>query len=245
MILDKILDQVAGKLEKMVIEAYESVEDVGKLLKRKKEIRVLINPETYSLKHTVVMVTGDSATNKGNVRTKLAYMAPKEITLDFLFDNTGIIDGEIRNFLKKPLNTLHQEIEDFRDMLMAYKGSAHQPYVVQLAWGKLHFVGRAQEMDVTYKLFDPDGSPKRAVAKVKFIETTAEEKWEATVKPNSPDLTHVVQVKDGDTLPLLCQKIYGHPKYYLQVAAVNGLGNFRQLPPGLELVFPPINKTAN
>ena len=54
-----------------------------------------------------------------------------------------------------------------------------------------------------------------------------------------------VQVpKHGDTLPQLCFAIYGDPRYYLQVAAENGLTNFRDLSPGDNLVFPPIDKAA-
>ena len=43
----------------------------------------------------------------------------------------------------------------------------------------------------------------------------------------------------GDTLPLLCQQIYGSATHYLQVAAFNGLDDFRVLEPGRELLFPP------
>ena len=50
-------------------------------------------------------------------------------------------------------------------------------------------------------------------------------------------------VKAGDTLPLMCYRIYGDPKYYLDVAEVNHLGNFRVLIPGSALVFPPIEKS--
>ena len=59
---------------------------------------------------------------------------------------------------------------------------------------------------------------------------------------NSPDLTHVRIVQAHQTLPLLCQEIYGSPGYYLQVAAANGLDDFRNLRPGQQLVFPPLEK---
>jgi nucleoid-associated protein YgaU len=41
----------------------------------------------------------------------------------------------------------------------------------------------------------------------------------------------------------MCYSIYGDPKYYLQVAEVNGISNFRQLKPGTDHFFPPIEKT--
>lgn len=59
---------------------------------------------------------------------------------------------------------------------------------------------------------------------------------------SSSDLTHYRTVKKGDTLPLMCYRIYGHSKYYWQIAKVNGLSNFRELQPDNELFFPPIEK---
>ena len=46
-------------------------------------------------------------------------------------------------------------------------------------------------------------------------------------------------VVDGDTLPLLCREIYGSASYYLRVAQVNRLDDFRNLTAGQELIFPP------
>jgi nucleoid-associated protein YgaU len=93
-------------------------------------------------------------------------------------------------------------------------------------------------------LFNPDGQPIRAVAKVKFKRSMEEKKRAAKENRKSPDLTHLRKVKAGDTLPLMCYRIYGDPKYYLKVAEINGLGNFRFLKPGTALLFPPIDQTS-
>jgi nucleoid-associated protein YgaU len=61
---------------------------------------------------------------------------------------------------------------------------------------------------------------------------------------SSPDLSHLVTVKAGDTLPLLCCNIYGSSVYYLEVARVNGLAHFRDLAPGMQLLFPPLQDSA-
>ena len=61
---------------------------------------------------------------------------------------------------------------------------------------------------------------------------------------SSPDLSHVVTVKAGDTLPLLCYDIYGSSNPYIKVAAVNGLTDFRDLQPGQQLMFPVMQSTA-
>ena len=57
---------------------------------------------------------------------------------------------------------------------------------------------------------------------------------------SSPDLTHSRIVKNGDTLPLLTKEVYGTSAYYLRVAQVNKLDDFRNLTPGQELFFPPL-----
>ena len=72
----------------------------------------------------------------------------------------------------------------------------------------------------------------------------AEAQRAAREKKSSPDLTHERVVKEGDNLPLMTYRIYGDPKYYLEVARVNGLTNFRKLTPGQKIVFPPIEKVG-
>ncbi|MGR9053652.1 MAG: LysM peptidoglycan-binding domain-containing protein, partial [Gammaproteobacteria bacterium] len=59
---------------------------------------------------------------------------------------------------------------------------------------------------------------------------------------SSPDLTHARMVLAGDTLPLMTERIYGTSKYYLRIAQINGLDDFRNLKPGSMLVFPPLEK---
>ena len=56
----------------------------------------------------------------------------------------------------------------------------------------------------------------------------------------SPDLTHKVVTREGDTLPLICYDIYGDSSYYLEVAKYNNIANFRNLIPGTTLYVPPI-----
>jgi hypothetical protein len=39
---------------------------------------------------------------------------------------------------------------------------------------------------------------------------------------------------------LLCNRIYGDPAYFVDVARYNGLDAFRRLEPGARLQFPPL-----
>jgi hypothetical protein len=226
-----------GKLEKMLILAYESSEkaESGGKTDAKDQFEALINPETYTIEYKVKTANAQGQGSSG-AQAKFEYTLPEELSFEFLFDNTGIIDGKPKE------DGIFDDVNHFRQMLTGYQGNSHEPYHLKLVWGNLIFKGRAIELGITYRLFNPDGQPIRAVVKVKFKGSVEEKKRVALEDKSSPDLTHVRKVKAGDTLPLLCNQIYGDPKYYLQVAQVNTLSNFRSLTLGSELVFPPLTK---
>lgn len=227
-----------GKLEKMLILAFETSEDAenGGKPEAKASVETFINPETYTLEYKVKTAEGQGQGTSG-AQAKFEYTMPEELTFEFLFDNTGIIDG------KPKKDGVFDAVNDFRRVLTEYQGTSHEPYHLKLVWGNLIFKGRAIELSITHKLFNPDGQPIRAVAKAKFKGSIEEKKRAAKEDKTSPDLTHHYRVKAGDNLPLLCYRIYGDPQYYLKVAEANGLSNFRILDPGTNLVFPPIEQT--
>ncbi len=228
-----------GKLEKMLILAFETSEaaESGGKAEAKESFEALINPETYTLEYKVKTSDGQGQGSSGT-QAKFEYTMPEELTFEFLFDNTGIIDGNPK------ADGIFDDVNHFRDLLTKYQGESHEPYHLKLIWGNLIFKGRAIELGITYKLFNPDGQPIRAIAKAKFKGSIEEKKRAAKENKSSPDLTHQVKVKTGDTLSLLCYRIYGDPKYYLEVAKINNLDNFRYLQPGTDLIFPPIQKSS-
>lgn len=229
----------AGKLEKMLILAFASSEaaERGGVFEAKDLFEALINPETYTLEYKVKTTEGQGQGTSG-AQSKFAYILPQELTFDFLFDNTGLIDDK-----PKP-NGIFDDVNHFRDLLTKYRGDSHEPYHLKLVWGNLIFKGRAIEVGITYKLFNPDGQPIRAVVRVKFQGSIEEKKRISLEDSHSPDLTHRRTVKPGDTLPLLCFEVYGDPRHYLYVAAFNGFDGFRALEVGDPVLFPPLPKTA-
>lgn len=224
-------------LEKMLIQAFESASDAESGSNVKDRFEALINPESYTLEYKIKTQEGQGQGSSG-AQTRFEYTQPEELSFEFLFDNTGIIDDQ-----PKP-DGVFDDVNHLRNLLIGYQGNAHEPYHLKLVWGNLLFKGRCIELGVTYKLFNPDGQPIRAVVKSKFKGSIEEQKRVAQEYNRSPDLSHRRMVKAGDTLPLLCQQIYGDPKYYLQVARINGLTQFRRLKPGTDLLFPPLAKTG-
>ncbi len=228
-----------GKLEKMLILAFSDSEKAenGGVNDADDQFEALINPESYTLQYKLKFSQGAQGQGTSGAQLKYEYTEPEEITFDFLFDNTGIIDGQSRE-------SVAEDLKKLKDVLIGYKGDSHEPRHLKLVWGENSiFKGRVTELSINHKLFRSDGTPIRAIATVKFKSSIEEQKRAAKENKSSPDLTHIRKVKSGDTLPLMCYSIYGDPKYYLQVAEINGLSNFRQLKPGTDLFFPPLKKT--
>jgi len=196
----------------------------------------LINPENYVLDYAVDFTEGQGA-GTTSAQQRFNVKKPDEMSFEFLFDSTGIIDGQ-------PKPDIDDDVQAFKNLLMEYDSDSHEPKHFMLVWGKFIFKGRCSALTITYKLFNPDGSPIRAVCKTTFKGSIDETLRVAMEDALSPDITHYVVAGSGDTLPLLCYRIYGDPKYYFQVAQVNNLTNFRALQQGQELFFPPLTKTT-
>lgn len=242
-----------GQLQKMTLVAYsDNTFSADKKLPVDPYV-VLINPETYALSYSLSLndtsAQGSSVPvvgyNKGNLQT---------LNFKFLFDGTGVIksnDVGILSGLASGLaipgvNALTldvaAELGKFKKVVYDYQGTSHQPPYVQIRWGVLSYNCVLTRMNITFKLFKPDGSPLRAEADCTFTGVIDEKKLTALMNKQSPDISHIKTVIDGDTLPLMCYKEYGDSKYYYQVAQFNGLTNFKQLIPGTKLVFPPVAK---
>jgi hypothetical protein len=224
-----------GQLEKMKIYAYNNPElsnqhQVGE------PFVAMMNPETYTI-DTKMEFNLQQAPGTSGSQPRFLRKPPEEMSFDFLFDNTGIIDG-------KPSTDITEKIQKLELLLMGYDSSSHEPKFFKLVWGTLLFKGRCTGLNIAYKLFNPDGKPIRAVCKVTLKEFKEENLRVAQEKPQSPDLTHSRLVKEGDTLPLMCFRIYGDSRHYLTVARANKLVNFRKLTVGEELFFPPFEKVS-
>lgn len=221
-----------AEFEKMTIYAYNNPD----LATEKGKFAAMINPENYTLDIKMEFNDGQAQGTSG-ANPKFKLKNPEELSFEFLFDNTGIIDDN-------PRTNITDDIKNFRDFLMGYDGETHEPKFFKLVWGTLLFKARCTGLNIAYKLFNPDGSPIRAICKTTFKELKEEELRVSEENAQSPDLTHYRTVKKGDLLPLMCYKIYGDSKYYIQVAKVNKLMNFRKLEAGTELFFPPVEKKS-
>jgi phage tail protein X len=136
-------------------------------------------------------------------------------------------------------------IDSFVALVATVNGVIHRPNYLKLSWAQLQFQCVLSKLNITYTLFKPNGTPIRAKVATSFLSFASEKQLAAEANKSSPDMTHLVTVVAGDTLPALCHRIYGSSTFYLKVAAVNGLVDFRRLQPGMQLVFPPLAGPAS
>lgn len=230
-----------GQLEKMKIYAYNNPELSDAHLVPGDEFDnpfvAMMNPETYTLE-TKMEFNFQQGQGTSGSQSRFELKLPEEMTFEFLFDNTGIIDGQ-------KSDDIADKIQKFAIFLMGHDGETHEPKFFKLVWGTLLFKGRCTALNINYKLFNPDGKPIRAICKVTLKEFKEENLRVAEENNQSPDLTHQIVVNAGDTLPALCYKIYGDSRYYMQIAQFNKIQNFRNLQQGQELVFPPLSNTSS
>ena len=97
-------------------------------------------------------------------------------------------------------------------------------------------------LKVAYELFSRTGVALRAKVDASFKESKENQLRQAEENKSSPDLTHLRTVQEGDTLPLMTERIYGSDTYYLEVAKYNNIRHFRKLKAGTQIAFPPIAK---
>lgn len=237
-----------GKKEKVVITPYENSEFLEG--KKSKPFELLINPSGYSIDYKT-NYNKEEAIGKNKTDFKFESSPSPFLNLEFLLDGTGVAKSNPGNTLINKIKgkdftkeTVADQLDLFYNATGEYDGTIHKPHHVKINWGTLEFLGVLLDFTIEYKLFTPEGYPLRAIIKAKFGGSVSQRLEKALSKPASPDLTHKRTVKAGDTLPLMTERIYGDSKYYLEVAKVNNLINFRQLKPGTELYFPPIEKIA-
>jgi len=226
-----------GELEKFKIFAFL---DENYLQPAAPPFTVQINPETYS--SSIVNVYNTDTAQGTNISNKnFNYTTARRMDFEFLFDSSGVlpVSGPVSAITNIDINIT---IAAFKELVFEFFGTTHQPRYLILVWGTLIFKCRLINLDITYKLFRPDGIPIRAVAKCTFEECISSDVVEAILKLSSPDLTHIRTVLQGDTLPLMCYNIYGDSKYYIEVARVNNLNDFKNLQPGQQIFFPPLEK---
>lgn len=212
----------------------------GQVIERRSEsFAVTINPADYKHSHSIAYTGGEDGDaaplGKAGATTRFNTVNAEKVVFSIVLDGTGVVaDAKGRS--------VGDQVGKLKALVYDYDGETHEPNIVKLSWGKGldGFIGRLTSLDIDYTLFHPSGEALRAKLGLSFVSYETPKEEAAAANRSSPDLSHLVVVRAGDTLPLLCQRIYQDPSRYLAVARHNDLDDFRQLTPGVELDFPPM-----
>lgn len=196
-------------------------------------LEVMINPTKYKHTHSIEYAGGNQPLGLPDSSKMYKTTAAEKVCFTLLFEGTGAIKG-------KAASDVNVQVNAFYSLCYNINGSIHRPNFVQIVWGNLKFFGQLTCFDISYTLFKPNGVPIRAEAEVVFEEYIDPASLKAKLNFNSPDITHMRELREGDTLPLLCEEIYGDGSLYVQVAKANRLDSFRTLVPGSKIYFPPL-----
>ncbi len=224
----------SGKKDKLTISTC-SVDSSGNITVDKgNSFKFMLNPSEYDHSYAIGY-SRKQAIGQSGLDSKFAGVKPEKLKFSTLIDGSGAVAGADASQLD-----VKTQVKKLRDIVYRYDGDKHEPSHVRVLWGSQIFFGRLESMSVDNTMFKPSGEPLRARVQLAFVGFMSKEEEALRANRSSPDMSHLVEVKAGDTLPLLCHRIYRNSSYYLEVARINNLTSFRDIEPGSKLHFPPL-----
>ncbi|HET9398851.1 MAG TPA: hypothetical protein VFO45_08545 [Sphingomicrobium sp.] len=229
------------KLEKLKIQAFS---DRNRSI-RAGEIEAMFNPTTINQRHGISY--HDSVEIGGRQVARFKRAQPSTLDVQLLFDGTGVDQIGLLTLFGKN-QTVGERIADLLKICYVVHGDIHEPNFLTVTWGQFlkapngGFRGRLSDLSINYASFERDGSPLRAQCDLSLVADDELQRQAGFDPFSSPDLTHSRLARAGDTLPLLTAEIYGSERHVLEVARHNDLDHFRELEPGRELLFPPLER---
>nr|WP_294921921.1 hypothetical protein [uncultured Flavobacterium sp.] len=193
----------------------------------------MINPDTIKVQKSIEY-NEQQAPATSSASQKYKSTPSDKLSFEIIIDCTGIVDTKRID--------MAQEIKALETIIYTYNGKIHRPNFVKVQWGQnITFNGVLDSIDISYTLFKPDGSPLRAKISLAFSQYISPKTVTMIDAPKSPDLTHIVNVSEGMSLPQLCLQTWDDDSLYIQVAQFNNLNKFRDLSGISKLIFPPVN----
>ena len=194
-----------------------------------------VNPETVKISRKIITEVEDKGHTAGKM-TKHDTYDPDTLSFDFIVDGTLLDPGLSVMSVKSDIEKLNKTVYKFND-------GTHESPLCKISFGGVMSTSRqwrCTSLDVTYTLFNSFGMVLRAKVALSFQEHVSAESITNRYKINSPDMTHLHTVREGDNLFGLSKDMYGSVKYYMSIAEHNGLSNFRNLEIGSVLELPPL-----
>lgn len=201
----------------------------------KPEIELPITLEKIRLEKGI-KYTEDKQLGSLNGSNSFVRYKPETLSFECILDQTGVIED---NMGKK---TVIDVIADIEERLYFYNRDGHRPSFVKVSYGSIVFQGQLKSLENEYTLFNGFGIPLRAELKIILTGYCSSDEEKKRNPKNSPDVSRLVVLKEGQTLPALCHEIYGNSQLVGKVARFNNLNGYRNVPAGTEILFPALKK---
>lgn len=243
-----------AKLEKLTIVPYDDNEN-GTFKDAGEPYEVMFNPTTLSLTFGAELTTLTSANTTVTSPLQTNSKENGTLTVELLVDGTGAsrsggvsgaagVVGAIEAASDK---FVANSIKSFYETTARSADKTHNTRFLKIHWGKgLMFGGKLQSATVNYLLFNRNGTPLRATISASFKQADCnaigpKDFSQTALGFQSPDVTKLYTVVAGDTIYNIAKKEYESESYYLQIAEVNDLKNYRKLIPGTQLILPSVS----
>jgi len=202
-----------------------------------KTYELQLNPESIKRNRAITMGANPGVDVAGEVVQYVGY-GEQTLDLDFYIDSTGAIQSDRGDrYGSKNVSSVDVDLKELEETIYSFKNDIHKPRYLFVEYGEMNFRCMMTAFNVEFLLFDVDGHTIRAK-----VHLSLKAYVDIASKKPSPDMSHSFTIREGDSLPLLCKKVYGDMNYYLQVAEHNGLTNFRELEVGSTVEFPPLQR---
>lgn len=210
------------------------------------QIPCWFNPREYSISKSNAWQVKE-VVGAGLPHAQFGGGQPRELTLDLLFDASDIEGRDVRAITDKLMAMM--EVNPKLSRAAGTNRNAGRPPMLTFVWGRTAgFKAVARQLSISYTLFDVDGSPLRAQARLTLVqvERAADGTSGRADRPPGQNPTtralggvssHVV--RDGDSLPSIAFAAYGDPTRWRPIAEVNGIDDPLALPRGAALLVPP------
>jgi hypothetical protein len=243
------------KLQKLTIKAFPTA--ARTTVSSFATFVVPFNPASFTFRHASTY-SHQGGTDPLGPQPVFVHTQPEELRVDLIFDGTGVADlgvtqlpGLARRLpgvgvlpgLPSAAPSVADTVKSFLDACYSVVSKIHEPSYLKISWGKgplQDFSCRLNEAKISYTAFARDGSPLRATVAAVFLADLPIPKKRRKAALTSADLSHARTVRAGDTLPLLCEDVYGSTVQHAAVARANNLDSLRSLAPGTSLIFPPL-----
>ena len=200
-----------------------------------------INPENISRNHQINLENSASGGTQHN-DGKHANTPSEDLRLEFTFDNTGTVEGNILDG-----TPVGKQVDDFLKLTYELKGGIRKPNFLKILWWDgFAFDCQLTNAQVTYTLFKPDGTPLRAKVNASFKQHTSAE-LRVVIEDKTSSIFTKVQgvIEAGERITNIAQKAFSDASKFLEIARANDLVNFRKRLENAPLTLPGLDEAAN